>query len=206
MLKLLTSIAIVSALSVPTVFAASPDPSPATSERSARVRAADARAAMLLVQGQHRSATVRALVTQLERLDVIVYVEMQPSLRKRLAGMLTWVTATKQHRYVRIALNPELATDMAIATLGHELQHALEVATAPEIVSEQTLANFYRSHGEGSTSQVNGWDTPAARLAGDEVRRELAGVGSSRVADSIQQFDPQDWFVMYRRTRGMLPP
>jgi hypothetical protein len=168
----------------------------------------------LLIQGLERSATIRALANQLEQREVIVYLEMQPALRKRLAGMLTWVTATKSHRYVRISLNPELSTDAAIATLGHELQHALEVANAAEIVCERTLARFYQEHRGSNQVHATGWDTEAARVAGEDVRRELvASAGErdrsrpGRVADSIQQqLDPDDWMVVYRRARGMLPP
>ena len=215
MVSLLTLIAIVSALAAPPAFAASHDQPSEPLLHTARVRAADARTAALLTQGVERSATVRALVNQLEQLDVIVYIEMQPALRKRLAGTMTWLTRAKNYRYVRISLNPELNTDVAIATLGHELQHALEVANAREIVNERALEQFYQKHGDISRANVNGWDTAAARLAGDDVRRELvenarlareAKARAARVTDSIQQFDPNDWMVLYRRAQGMLPP
>jgi hypothetical protein len=174
--------------------------------RTPRVRASDARTAVLLTQGLQRSETIRALVNRLERRDVIVYIEIQPALKKRLAGTLTWMTSTVSHRYVRISINPELNTEMAISTLGHELQHALEVANAPEVVSDNALEKFYRVHGDSNRAQVNGWDTEAARVAGEDVRRELAATRSARVADSIQQFDPDGWLVVYRRARSMLPP
>ncbi len=174
--------------------------------RTPRVRSSDRRTAVLLTQGLQRSVTIRALVNRLEERDVIVYIEMRPALKKRLAGTLTWLTATVAHRYVRISINPEMSTDMAISTLGHELQHALEVANAPEIVSAQTLETFYRVHGDTSRAESNGWDTEAARVTGEDVRRELAGMRAGRVADSIQQFDPDAWLVVYRRARGMLPP
>jgi hypothetical protein len=215
MVTLLTLFVLISAFAAPPLFAAPPDPAAPPTIHFSRVRSADARSASLLTQGLDRSATVRALVQQLEQRDVIVYVETQPSLRKRLAGKLTWLTRTKNHRYVRVSINPELNTDMAIATLGHELQHALEVANASEIVSERALEQFYQIHGDSSRVDVNGWDTQAARVAGDEVRRELAANArlareaksrAARVTDSIQQFDPNDWMVLYRRAQGMLPP
>jgi hypothetical protein len=170
------------------------------------VRAADQRTAALLTLGLERSETIRALVSKLERRDVIVYIEMQPLLKKRVAGMLTWIAATAQHRYVRVSINPELSTDMAISTLGHELQHALEIASASDVVSEKTMEKFYRAHGESTRAQASGWDTEAARAAGQDVRRELGNSRSGRATESIQQFDPQDWLVVYRRARSMLPP
>ena len=206
MMHLLTLLALAVIASATTTLAAPPDDILGRDPVTARVRAGDKRTAALLVRGLERSATVRNLVTELERRDVIVYLEMQPALKQRLAGRLAWVTATPRHRYVRISINPELSTDTAIATLGHELQHALEVATAPEIRCSQTLENFYRQHGESNPSEVNGWDTEAARVAGEDVRRELASLQTGRVTDSIQSLDPGDWFVVYRRARGMLPP
>jgi hypothetical protein len=209
-LQLLTVVAIACVVSAQPVFAAPPDGTPASTARSARVRPGDSRSAVLLTRGLERSATIRGLVNQLERRDVIVYIEMQPSLKKRLAGTLTWITKTKEHRYVRVSINPDLNTEMAISTVGHELQHALEVANAPQIVSEQSLASFYQLHGQSTRSALNGWDTEAARQAGDDVRRELAIAArtavANSVAESIQQLDPEDWLVVYRRARGMLPP
>lgn len=214
MFKLLTLAVVVAMCSLPAAVAAALD-TPVRDIRTARVRTTDTRTAAILLQGLDRSATIRALVNELEQSDVIVYVELQPTLRKRLAGTMTWLSATNTRRYVRISLNPELNTDMAIATLGHELQHALEVANAPEIRCERTLANFYQSHGDSNRVNETGWDTEAARAAGDTVRRELAGLAGAksgnqqrpaRVANSIRSINPDDWLVAYHRTRGMLPP
>jgi hypothetical protein len=214
MFTLLTSIALAAIVSQPSVAPAPADPTPQRDIRSARVRAADTRTATLLMLGIERSATIRTLVNHIERQDVIVYLEMQPQLRKRLAGTLTWITATRDHRYVRVSINPELSTDAAIATLGHELQHVFEVANAPSIVCERTLAKFYQEHRGSNQVHSSGWDTEAARVAGEDVRRDLMAFASQRhdrertgrAADSIQQLDPDDWMVVYRRARGMLPP
>jgi hypothetical protein len=175
--------------------------------RSPRVRPYDGRAAQLLLEGLERSVTLRAIVDRLEQLEVIVYLEMQPALRKKLAGMLTFLTATASSRYVRVSLNPEYPRDTLIATLGHELQHALEVAEAPSVVDAASLQAYYEKHGLSTPRHANGWDSLAARVIGDEVRRELAGVRTARrVADSIQPFDPVEWHIVYRRARSMLPP
>jgi hypothetical protein len=177
----------------------------ASPSRIPRVRAGDSRSAVLLTKGLERSSTLRALVQQLEQRDVIVYIEMQPALKSRFAGMLTWIVATPTHRYVRVSINPTLTTDLGISTLGHELQHALEVANAPQVRCANSLEKYYAAHGDPSRSDRSGWDTEAARLAGEAVRREIA-TRSAVVADSIQEFDPDDWLIVYRRARGMLPP
>ena len=145
-----------------------------SAEPQSRVRASDARTAAILVDGLGRSETLRVLVDEIERSDVIVYLEIQWNLRRRLAGSLTLAGATPSARYLRISLNPELAGDAMVATLAHELQHAVEIAREPSIVSDATLARYYASHGLSMSGHWNGWDTVAARQTGDEVRRELA--------------------------------
>jgi hypothetical protein len=209
MLKAATLLTTLIAL-VPLAVFASPEPdptSPYTVTRIPRVRPYDGRTAALLIEGLERSQTLRAIVDRLEQLDVIVYVEMQPALRKKLAGKMTWLSATAFNRYVRISLNPEVGRDALIATLGHELQHALEVAEAPWVVDPASLQAYYEKHGLSTAKHINGWDSLAARVVGDDVRRDLAGMRRGRlVADSIQAFRPLEWHIVYRRARSMLPP
>lgn len=168
-----------------------------------RLRPDDSRSAALVLEGLERSATLRTLVDRLEERDVIVYVQWQPTLRGRLAGSLTWITAAGRYRYVRISWSPDLSESAAIATLGHELQHAVEVANEKSIVSTETLEAFYRANGISMRS-FNGWDTIAARDRGDDVRREIASVRSTRAAEMMQGFSPDAWHEMYRQARGGL--
>lgn len=150
-----------------------------------RVRASDGRTAAILLDGLSRSETVRLLVDEIERSDVIAYLEINWHLRRGLAGSLTWVAGTPSSRYVRISLSPDLTGDVTVATLAHELQHAVEIAREPSIVNSTTMAGYYAKNGLSMTGHLNGWDTQAARQTGDEVRRELAGMRALRLAESI---------------------
>lgn len=195
---------IVLALAVPVqTFAAAdqvPTIEPPITGGGPRLRPYDRRAAALLLEGLRRSDRLRTLVDDLERSDVIVYVQMQHLLRGKWAGALTWIAGTKQFRYVRVSLNPAIRGAMAIATLGHELQHALEVANEPSIVDAQSLNGFYRQHGISMRVQ-NGWDTEAARLVGEEVRQDLSESHDGLIMESMNDFDPLEWQVVYRRSR-----
>jgi hypothetical protein len=192
----------------PFAVAASPEEAgPRAVPSGPRVRPYDGRSAALLLEGLERSATMRAIVDRLEQRDVIVYVQMQPALRKRLAGTMTWLAATESHRYVRISLNPELMHESLIAALGHELQHALEVAESPSVVDTASLQAYYEQHGMSTATHINGWDSMAARVVGDDVRRELYGARSARrLANSTQTFTPEEWLIVYRRARSRLAP
>ena len=168
-----------------------------------RIRPYDGRVAAALVDGLRRSATLRAMVDQIEQGDVIVYLETRDSLRKdHLAGVLTWLTATPAFRYVRVSINPELPRNTAIATLGHELQHVLEVVSDPSIVSSASLEAFYQRHGISMRRNTNGWDSLRARDVGDDVRRDLNGGRPTHVVlGGTNEVDPLTWNTVYRTAR-----
>ena len=193
------------AITLPAVTAAAADPAPTGAPSrvngGTRVRPYDRRAAALVVEGLRRSDRLRALIDELEERNVIVYVQTMPSLKGRLAGSLTWMTATKGFRYVRVSLNPELRGAAAIATLAHELQHALEVANESSIVDAASLTLYYKRNGISVRAHENGWDTEAARTVGDEVRHDLSVSRAGHIVESLQDFDPANWHIVYRRAR-----
>jgi hypothetical protein len=71
-----------------------------------------------------------------------------------------------------VTLDVPALTDELVAWLAHELQHALEIASDCTVVSERSMAEFYRRHGvhlgDGS------YCTRAARLVASDVAYELA--------------------------------
>jgi hypothetical protein len=143
-----------------------------------RVRTPDMRVKAALAEGQKRSASFRSVLKRVEELDVIVYVEMQPLLPKRLAGATTWITATKIFRYVRVSLNPALSKFQMVAALAHELQHVAEIGGAPSIVDIRTLTDYYREVGIDKHLPSDEWETEAAKVTGQLVRHELAASAS----------------------------
>jgi hypothetical protein len=76
----------------------------------------------------------------------------------------------------------ELACDrptvVQLIALGHELQHAVEIADAAQVVDAPTLAAHYSRIGAQTNagSPVLTFETDAARKTSMQVRRELVGV------------------------------
>jgi hypothetical protein len=140
-----------------------------------RIRSEDPRVRDAFAFGVARSASFRDLVRRVEARDVIVYIEMDQQLRGRLAGRMRWVISTKAARYVRVSINPELTGFHFVATLAHELQHVVEVGDAPTVIDEPSLSAFYRHVGSERRARSEAWDTDAAKLAGEVVRKELIG-------------------------------
>ena len=151
-----------------------------------RVRTSDRRVTAAIAEGAARSSSFLDVINDVERHDVIVYVEMQPQLRGRLSGALTWVTRTNAFRYVRVALNPDLTGSLLVAALAHELQHVAEVGRAPSVVDTMSLSSFYRTVGVNTRLNADEWDTEAARRMGEAVRRELAAATTLPAAEPIQ--------------------
>jgi hypothetical protein len=169
-----------------TAFAGVPD----QAWREARIRPQDPRLADLLRAGIARSATFRAIVNRLEAGTLIVYVSLSPTMRTSLAGKLTWMTKAGGFRYLRATINTEQSAEQMIATLAHELQHALEVSDEPDVIDQRSLLSLYKRIGRPSVSGLNeGWETAAARETGFQVRRELIAfpaAAAARMGDHTQ--------------------
>jgi hypothetical protein len=152
-----------------------------------RIRPQDGRTTMLIAAGVARSATFRALVDRIEASNVFVYVAMSPLLKSGLSGRVTWMARTGPYRYLRVGISTDLSSGQIIATLGHELQHVVEVIEDPGVVDERSLVSLYKRIGRPSRATVtSGWETLAAQEAGNRVRRELVATPATaalRVTD-----------------------
>ena len=166
----LFSVALCFMLSMSSLFA---EPAAKPREGGPRIRPQDARSTQLLRDGMARSDTFRALVERLEASNVFVYVSVSPLIKSRLAGQLNWMTQAGPYRYLRATLSPDQGTDQQIATLGHELQHAVEVLDDEMVVCEKSMVAMYRRIGEPSRVANSSWETVAAQETGYRVRREL---------------------------------
>ena len=139
--------------------------------REARIRPQDPRLADLIRTGLARSATFRDIVNRIEAGNVFVYVSLSPTMRTTLAGKLTWMTRSGTFRYVKATINTEQSADQMIATLAHELQHALEVSGDETVIDQRSLAGLYKRIGRpSSTSGVTaGFETAAARSRASDI-------------------------------------
>lgn len=152
-------------------------------EGGPRVRPQDDRTAALLEAGLLRSATLRDLVARVEQSDVFVFIGMNPFARASVSGAMSWMTMAGGYRYLRVGLNPTSPNDQTIATLGHELRHAIEVIDDATVTDQASLVALYRRIGAASRAvPVLGWETEAARETGFQVRRELVATPASTVA------------------------
>lgn len=162
----------VASLFLSTCLALSPLSASAALESPSRhVRTNDRSVRRLLTRGFTRSPTFARLMARLELSDVIVYVEEMPRLPGALEGRMMMLPRAHANRYIRIQIALRGSPDDSTAVLGHELQHAVEVAEAPEVSDEPGLARLYQRIGMAGGAHV--YDTLAAQAAGRQVRKEL---------------------------------
>ena len=139
------------------------------------VRATEQKVLKLIDAGLSRSETFRRLVATLNESDVIVYIE--PKLtHQALGGYLAHnVVAQGNHRYLHIAVQTQGSERRLVSLLAHELQHAVEVAQAPEARDaeslERTFSRLAVMFGCGGTTC---YETQAAKNVEHIVNEEFA--------------------------------
>ena len=138
-----------------------------------RIRPLGESAVLAFQRGITHSPTFRELAARLERSDVVVYISVEPRPPGKCPGATRFVTATRYTRFLHIALDRKLPPKTMIALLAHELQHALEVADAPEIRDLDSFRQHYEQNGFRNTA-LNTFDSRTARETGRRVRAELA--------------------------------
>jgi hypothetical protein len=129
----------------------------------------------LIDDAAHRSPAIREWVDRLQELDVTVYVRARLLTQHDLDGRLALLSTAGGHRYLVIELACGRTDLVQMATLGHELFHALEIAEEPSVVSADTLADLYSRIGikTGDSAGVRTFETEAAAAAGLRARRQL---------------------------------
>jgi hypothetical protein len=144
-----------------------------------QVRTTDQRLARLLNEGVRNSPTLRALVERLNDSDVVVYVRCDVMPPLGIAGRLSFVGTGGGYRYVLVRVSYLHSHAQQLAILGHELQHAVEVAETPAIVDPESLAREYSGNvGFATFTAPNSrqtYNSLAANDVGNRVLMEMIG-------------------------------
>lgn len=139
---------------------------------SPRVRILDPHWRVLIDAGCGESATLRRLFSELEGSDTIVHIVKAPPDERRSAAALQFVVSSGGMRFLRIRVAAGLPDRVTLSLVGHELQHALEVAREPSVIDQDTFVQFYRRVGIAIEDRHAhpSYDTVEAR----EVQRRVA--------------------------------
>jgi hypothetical protein len=129
------------------------------------------------------SPTFRQLAERLSTSDVIVYLHYRMAGEPGLAGATSFMTAAGGVRYLRVSIDPRLSGCERFALLGHELQHAVEIAEARSVVDQRSLEALYRTMGiQSPAACARCFESAGAIAAGRRIQREVLtqGAGGTR--------------------------
>lgn len=142
----------------------------ATAEEGPRVRGVGGYARWLIQMAGTYSLTVSQLTDELEKSDVVVYVRIAPMDDGTARTVL--LNSAGPVRYLLTTIDINQGPDALVEMLGHELQHAVEIADARQVRDEAGLVALYRRIGlhRGAT---NRFETALAREMGRRARRDL---------------------------------
>lgn len=140
-----------------------------------RVRSVEPDVAQLLRDGRQKSPGLERLIRTIDDSDLLVYLFFRWMSLSTVGGYLEVVGAANGQRVVFIFINPALSPAHATAMIAHELQHAVEIANAPEVVDHASLVRHYERIGMRTRLGLlsESYDTAAARAIEHLVLDEL---------------------------------
>ncbi len=163
------------------LLVSSSDAQPALLSVHGHVRSSEPLTRSIIAAGYAASPSFRRLVATIEASDVIVYVERRTMCSKQLVGMTRFAAAAPGARYVRVTIDRELLRAYAAAVLAHELQHVVEIASAPWVVDRSGVQRLFEAIGYTSGHGGKRYDTDGAVAAGRRALSELLAVSRRSV-------------------------
>lgn len=130
------------------------------------------------------SAVVRGLVEWLEASNVIVHIVTSTPMPAGIGGTTQFVTSRGGYRYLRITIGADLASRLRSAILGHELQHACEIADS-SADDAASMRELFEQEGHRAGPY---FETRAAIQTERKVRFELM-TGRALQAQPVAKFN-----------------
>lgn len=142
-----------------------------------RVRSTEQFMIVLVREGYDRSPSFRELVDALQQSNLIVVVQPGVCAGGRIRSCVVSVAGSLRERQIRIKVDPHTSHDWLIATIAHELQHAVEIAEHIEVTDGPGALKLYRQIALGRCRDGLSEECETARALATEKRtlEELAG-------------------------------
>jgi hypothetical protein len=155
---------------------------------SPRVRSTDAAISSLLSQAVSRSPTFRGLIRTIESTDGIVYVERGRCGHGVRSCLSLSLVAGEGFRLLRIIVEVVGSPLSLMATIGHELQHAVELLIEPGVRTSAAAYLYYtREAPSAGGDTFKPFETKAAVATGLLIERELQNAADFvRVAEQAR--------------------
>jgi len=140
-------------------------------ETVSRVRSSSPSLTALIDRGTEQSITFRSLVDTINASDGIVYVAAGRCRYSR--ACLTGVSAAGTYRMLWVTVDTPRADLDLIASIGHELQHAIEILSNPKVRNTAAMYLFFSRTARRVGTGRGAFETAAAVKVGNAVRAEI---------------------------------
>jgi len=95
-------------------------------------------------------------------------------------GHVSLMSKAGGRRYLRLSIDRHTAGCQRLAILGHELQHAVEIAEAADAVDRASMVLLYRRIGfRTAGGRPDFFDSRLAIETGQQVRREVLAAAAN---------------------------
>jgi uncharacterized membrane protein len=170
-------------LSLPIIRTVAPldgtvSPGGADSAFGPRVRSSHRYLRAMIDEAVLRSRTFRSIVAAIEGTNGIVYVEHGACMHGVRTCLALGVTTAADYRILRVFVDARQPDWDVMASIGHELRHALEVLENPALVDNASVYLFY-AQDQGAKDRP--FETRAAIDAGFAVRHEVSSFAKGRL-------------------------
>ena len=142
-----------------------------------RVRSTHDYIRAMIAEAVQRSPTLRRLVEAIGATNGIVYVEQGECGHSVRACLTLTITPTAEYRFLRVLVDARQPDWQVMSSIGHELQHALEVLENISLTSAEAIFLFYAREG---MTMGESFETPAAVRIGNAVRNEVGSYARRR--------------------------
>jgi hypothetical protein len=142
-----------------------------------RVRGLDAEFQALIREGDARSITFRDLVDEIQRSNTIVMIQYGQCAKGLIRSCVAHVSGDPKARNIRIVINTRTTNDRLIATIAHELHHAVEIIRTPDATDAEQVMALYRRIGKGD----------CAKGRSDRCETEAALAVEAKVLDELDR-------------------
>jgi hypothetical protein len=163
---ILVSVIVVTLSAAAGSAAATDDVAPALN----RVRSTSPVIGALITQASAQSQTFRELIQTISSTDGVVYVE-EGECGFGVQACLARVTTAGDNRWLWVFVNIDTDDWELMGSIGHELQHALEVLNEPSVDSTAAMFMLYSRIGWRGFGRA--FETYAAVETGTAIRAEI---------------------------------
>jgi hypothetical protein len=150
---------------------------PADPVRIVRVRSESPEVAAVIRRASETSGTFRGLMATIDGTDGLIYVDWGKCGQGVRACLMLHVQVAGPFRVLHVRIENRKLDCHLMASIGHELQHVIEILSDPHVTDSVSAYFFYdRIAPRGTKDDSARFETESAQRAGLAIRHEACRV------------------------------